>query len=71
MFLLFGSTITQSAAQLLDRFEDLRGRRVHRLAAGDHVLHAEAREQAADAVADTDRDDRGRDRRARRSPPDA
>ena len=46
----------------LDRLEDLRGRRVHRLAAGDHVLHAEAREQAADAVADADRDDRGRDR---------
>ena len=46
----------------LDRLEDLRRRRVHRLAAGDDDLHAEAREQPADAVAHRDRDDRGLDR---------
>ena len=53
----------------LDRLEDLRGRRVHRLTAGDHALHAEAREQAPDAVADTDRDDRGGDRRGSTAAP--
>ena len=35
MFLLFGSTTTASALHAVDRFEDLRGRRVHRLPAGD------------------------------------
>ena len=63
MFLLFGSTIDRVGVARLDRFEDLRGRRVHRLPARDDVLHAEAREQAPHAVADADRDDRGRDRR--------
>ena len=38
-----------------DRFEDLRGRRVHRLAAGHDLLHAEAAEDAADALAGRDR----------------
>ena len=47
MFLLFGSTITPSAAHALHRVEDLRGRRVHRLTAGDDLLHTEAREQLA------------------------
>ena len=60
MFLLFGSTTTDVGVARLDRFEDLRRRRVHRLTARDEVLHAEAREQAAHAVADADRDDRGR-----------
>ena len=46
----------------LDRVEDLRGRRVHRLAAGDHALHAELAEQLGQPVAAGDRDDRGRDR---------
>ena len=42
----------------LDRFEDLRGRRVHRLPAGHDLLHAERVEDAADAVAGRDGDDR-------------
>ena len=51
----------------LDRLEDLRGRRVHRLATGDDDLHTETRQQPTDTVAHTDRDDRGLDRR--RQPP--
>ena len=61
MFLLLGSTMTESRRAALDRLEDLRGRRVHRLAAGDDLLHPEAREQPAHAVADRDRDHRGLD----------
>ena len=68
MFLLFGSTTTDVRVARLDRFEDLRRRRVHRLATRDDLLHAEAREQAAHAVADTDRDDRGLDGRRSRPP---
>ena len=42
MFLLFGQDDDLVGRRRLDRFEDLRGRRVHRLAAGDDLLHAEA-----------------------------
>ena len=42
-------------------FEDLRGRRVHRLAAGDDVLHTEADEEPFQSVAHRDRDDAGGD----------
>ena len=65
MFLLFGSTITASAVHAstasricaVDGFIDC--------PPATTVLHAEAREQAAHAVADADRDDRGRDGRRR------
>ena len=43
----------------LDRGEQVGGRRVHRLAAGDHPLHAEAVEDPPDAVADGHGDHRG------------
>ena len=45
----------------LDRGQQVGGRRVHRLAAGHDALHAEAVEDALDAVAGGDRHDRGRD----------
>ena len=61
MFLLFGSTITRVGGAMLHRFEDLRGRRVHRLATGDDVLHAETDEELLEAVAHRDRDHAGGD----------
>ena len=45
----------------LDGGEQVGGRRVHGLAAGDDPLHAEAVEDPPDAVADGDGDDRGGD----------
>ena len=69
MFLLFGSTTTDVRRAPLDRLEDLRGRRVHRLAAGHDLVHAEAHEQPPDALADPDRDDRGLDLAAGRPSP--
>ena len=47
----------------LDDLEQLRRRRVHGLAAEDDALHAEAVEDAADAVTGADGDDRGGHRR--------
>ena len=61
MFLLFGQHDHRVGRAPLHRVEDLRGRRVHRLAAGDDLLHAEAGEEPAHAVADRDRHDRGLD----------
>ena len=49
----------------LDRLEQLGGRRVHRLAAGDDALHAERVEDAADAVAGGHRHDGRLDRLVR------
>src|SRR5690606_2629776 len=46
----------------LDGGQQVGRRRVHRLAAGDDALHAEAVEDALDAVAGGDGDDRGGDR---------
>ena len=47
MFLLLGRITTSSARRRLDGLEQLGGRRVHRLAAGDDCLHAERAEDAA------------------------
>ena len=66
MFLLFGQHDHAVGDARVDRLEDLRGRRVHRLPARDHLLHAEAAQERAETVAHRDRDDPGGDaRRAR------
>ncbi len=48
----------------LDRLEQLRRRRVHRLAAGDDTLHTELGEEFDEATSRTDRHHGGGDRRA-------
>ena len=45
MFLLFGRMITCVGVDRFDRVEQFGGRRVQRLATGDHPLHAELTEQ--------------------------
>ena len=57
--LVVGQDHDLGARDRLDHLEDLLGRRVHRLAAGDDVVDAERVEDAPDAVAGRHRDDRG------------
>ena len=63
MFLLFGRITTSFGVHLLDGVEQFGGRRVHRLATGDHALHTELGEQLDEPVAAAHRDDRRRDGR--------
>ncbi len=60
MFLLFGKSTTCCGTGRLDRRDEVGGRRVHRLTAGDEDAHAERAKDATDAVAHDDRDDRRR-----------
>ena len=62
MFLLLGRTTTWAAGRGFDGLEDLGGRRVHRLPAGDDLLDAERAEDPPDPVAGGDRHHRAGDR---------
>ena len=71
MFSLLGSTTTSSEPSASTASRSLGGRRVHRLAAGDQVVHAEGAEDAADALAGGHghhAGDRGRAERGQRRP---
>ena len=63
MFLLFGQDHDLVGVDVLDRVEQLGGRRVERLPAADDALHAQVGEQLGQAVAAAHGDHRGGDRR--------